>query len=77
MPRCVQLDNPITKEREFAGLMEAMEDYQLRVGYLLTEDTNGQEYIDVNGETCIIHIIPIWQWLLSENGGQALDPVSP
>lgn len=52
----VHLDNPELKEREFSGLREAMQRYQLKTGLILTENTEFQE----DG----INVVPVWKWLL-------------
>lgn len=54
---CVHLDDPKTKERELAGLNEAMTQYNLPTGLIITLDTIGQEDN--------IQIMPIWRWLLT------------
>lgn len=61
---CVSLDNEKTKEREIAGLVEAMQTYQLTTGFILTEDTNTQETILVKEKEYHITILPIWLWCL-------------
>lgn len=45
-----------TKQREYEGLHEAMQCYNLNQGLILTEET---EYRDGN-----ITVLPIWKWLL-------------
>jgi len=54
--------NDSNKSREFAGLLEAMNMFNLREGIILTEDLEFEEERD--GKT--IHIIPIWKWLIRE-----------
>jgi uncharacterized protein len=54
-----------TKQRELQGLLEALEQYDLQFGYLLTENESGEEKITHHGKTYLIHIIPVWQWLLA------------
>lgn len=62
---CVSLDNDKTKAREIAGLVEAMEAYQLTTGLILTNDTSSQESIIVNEKRYQITILPVWLWCLS------------
>lgn len=50
-----------TREREIAGIKEAMQTYQLKTGLILTE--NEEEIIE--NEEGKIYILPIWKWLLS------------
>lgn len=48
------------KNREIDGLIEAMNTYGLKEGFIITE--NDQSTLEV--ETFQIKIIPIWKWLL-------------
>ncbi len=50
------------KEREVAGLAEAMDKFKLREGLILTYD---QEEVILNGNKKII-VKPIWKWLLEK-----------
>lgn len=53
---CAELNAQDTRKREYEGLLEAMEVYQLKEGLILTEDEEGSEkYVTVK---------PIWKWLL-------------
>lgn len=52
--------NQKTRDREVAGLIGAMEDYQLTSGTVVTFDQ--EEEIKVNKH--IIKVMPIWKWLL-------------
>ena len=56
------LSDPEVKNREFRGLLEAMEIYQLKEGIILTMDEEGLEEINQRQ----VKIIPIWKWLLME-----------
>lgn len=49
------------KEREIEGLLEALEEYDLRDGLILTEDDTDE--IHVSGRKIVIQ--PIWQWCLT------------
>lgn len=57
---CTSLDNLEVKKREVEGLLEALECYNLDSGLILTED---EDYI-INYDRFIIHVKPIWKWLL-------------
>ena len=57
------LENHETKNREIAGLMDAMNKYNLKSGLILTYDEESTE--EHNGKTVIIK--PIWKWLLERN----------
>lgn len=58
---CAEWTDDKVKEREIAGLQEALEAYELSQGWILTEDK--EETLQLNGKT--IFIVPIWKWLLS------------
>lgn len=50
-----------TKKREIAGAIEAMTEFGLSEGYILTLEE--EETIQGNGNT--IHILPVWRWCLT------------
>lgn len=54
------LDNAKTEEREIAGLIAAMEEFNLKTGLVITQ--NQEEERKINGK--LIKIIPAWKWLL-------------
>ena len=56
---CYLLDAS-NKEREIAGLLEAMETFHLKEGLLLTQEQ--EEEITENGKK--IKVLPVWKWLL-------------
>jgi predicted AAA+ superfamily ATPase len=64
MQVCLQLSNPETKRREIAGLTEALELYDLKTGYIITEDEENTETITYKNKKYTIQIMPIWKWLL-------------
>lgn len=59
------LENQTTRERELAGLLEAMQRYELETGIIITKDTFSEETITVDDKTYQVQLIPIWSWLLS------------
>jgi len=59
---CDELDDPAVRDREIAGLRDAMEAYDLHDGTLLTRDHFEPEAGDN------IRILPVWYWLLAGNG---------
>lgn len=61
---CYSLEDQTTKEREFAGLLEAMKIFNLEQGLILTMDESGLEKINHDGQVKTIKIIPVWEWLL-------------
>ena len=59
---CLSLDSEETRQREIAGLVEAMNTYSLHAGLILTES---QEEELILNDDCKISILPVWKWLLS------------
>lgn len=62
---CQHLYDPKTKQREIAGLIEALKRFSLKEGYLLTDNTESIEQHTNDGSSYTVHIIPIWKWLLN------------
>ena len=60
---CLILDNSVTKKREVDGLIEALKEYQLKEGLILTLDK--EEELIVEGKKIIIK--PVWKWLLEKD----------
>ncbi len=60
---CVEMDHPETRDRELAGLIEAMETYSLVTGLIITDDIFFEEPVNINGKPVIIKAIPAWHWL--------------
>ncbi|MBU2523558.1 MAG: ATP-binding protein [Nanoarchaeota archaeon] len=58
---CYEL-NEENREREIAGLMEAMEKFKLKEGLLLTNSQ--EEEIKLTGKNIIVR--PVWKWLLEK-----------
>jgi predicted AAA+ superfamily ATPase len=56
------LENKQTKEREIAGLHEAMNFHGLQEGLILTENEN----FDIDSEETTIKVRPIYRWLLQK-----------
>lgn len=54
------LSNLKTKEREIAGLLEAMNKFNLNAGLIITQEQ--EDKIKVGRKT--INIVPLWKWLL-------------
>lgn len=52
--------NEINQTREYAGLIEALEEFNLKEGLILTNDQ--EKTIKINGKN--IKILPVWKWLL-------------
>jgi uncharacterized protein len=61
---CRSIENADTKSREINGLQEAMQQYDLYNGLIITEDE--EEVIMLN--ECTIQVIPAWKWLLGYGG---------
>lgn len=58
---CHSLADPVTRKREIDGLLEAMDEFNLRQGLILT--TEESDAIRANGRT--IDVMPVWYWLLT------------
>ena len=58
------LANHDTKQREIHGLLEAMQQYHLTTGLILTNDEECEEQIKLDNYSYKILIQPIWKWLL-------------
>lgn len=57
----LKMDSPQTREREIAGVREAMQAYSLSKGYILTFE--GKETIIFDDGT-IVEVVPVWEWIL-------------
>lgn len=57
---CYDIRN--AKEREQKGLLEALNNFKLKEGTIITHDYEDEEEI----EGKIIHYIPLWKWLLQK-----------
>ncbi|MBI5072226.1 ATP-binding protein [Candidatus Woesearchaeota archaeon] len=55
----LSLQDESVKKRELKGLMEAINIYNLKEGFIVTEAE--KESIEVEGKK--IHIIPLYEWL--------------
>ena len=68
---CLSLQDATTKKRELQGLTEAMESYGLEQGSILTEsDKISTIQLQHNNNKYVVHIIPIWWWLLDKDLGR-------
>ena len=56
------MDNVVTKKREVDGLIEALKEYKLKEGLILTFD-KGEEFV-LDDKKIIIK--PVWKWLLEK-----------
>lgn len=59
---CLVLDNVVTKKREIDGLIEALKEFNLKEGLILTLDKE-EEFVIGNKK---IIIKPVWKWLLEK-----------
>ena len=57
----LKMDSPQTREREIAGVREAMQAYSLSKGYILTFE--GKETINFDDGT-IVEVVPVWEWIM-------------
>lgn len=63
---CYSMESDKTRQQEIAGLLDAMETYQLSEGLILTEHEHAQlEETGKNGAVYKITVMPISKWLLS------------
>ncbi len=62
---CTELYNPTTREREIAGLMEALQSYNLERGVILTEHQEENIELKINDKIVSIHIFPVWKWAVT------------
>ena len=60
---CLIFDNTATKKREVDGLIEALKEYKLKDGLILTLDK--EEELVLEDKKIIIK--PVWKWLLEKN----------
>ncbi len=58
----VSLENHETYKREIDGLINAMKEYNLKNGTIITR--NERKSLEIDGLT--INVVPIWQWLLEK-----------
>ncbi len=61
---CVSLSDPDTKAREFNGLLDAMQQYKLSEGLILTYNEEAEESFELDGNSYKIKIMPVWKWML-------------
>lgn len=59
---CWEMDEKETRKRELAGLLDALSNYKLSEGLILTE--SNEDEIQIENKT--IRVIPVWKWLLSK-----------
>ena len=66
---CYDLSDDETKQREIAGLVEAMTIYQLKQGWIINLTESDNIEIKINNKLHHIEIISIWAWIVSKNDG--------
>jgi len=57
---CFEIELPEVKEREISAILEAMKEFHIREGIIITSDFEGEEKI----KNRKIKYIPLWKWLL-------------
>lgn len=55
--------DPVTKKREIEGICEALSQYKLKQGLILTED----EHDSLKVKSLVIKVLPLWYWLLTQS----------
>jgi hypothetical protein len=58
---CWKLDEK-NRKRELAGLKNAMDEFEIPEGLILTNEEAEENSVDVNGKKA--EIVPVWRWLL-------------
>jgi predicted AAA+ superfamily ATPase len=58
---CWNMEDKKTREREVGALAEAMKEFKLKEGLIITENEEGVE----KAEAGTIRIVPLWKWLLA------------
>lgn len=61
----LSLEDPDTKEREFNGLIEAMQTYELEKGLIITKDEEFSQEITVGNKVYQVDVLPAWKWMLT------------
>jgi uncharacterized protein len=61
---CLDISNQSTFKREIGPLLEVMKKFDLKVGYIITDNTEKVMGFD----DVTIKIIPVWKWLLGIDG---------
>lgn len=64
----LNMSSPQTREREIAGVREAMQAYSLSKGYIITFE--GKETITFEDNT-VVEVIPAWEWMLQYDPAKA------
>lgn len=54
------MTDPKTRQREFEGLLEAMQAYGLKEGFIITMEEKEEAHFDEKA----IHVLPAWEWML-------------
>jgi predicted AAA+ superfamily ATPase len=67
---CAGFENAKTKEREIAGLAEAMDTHHLDTGVIITLDDEEEIFLGKKK----LRIIPAWKWLLTVSGENNAPP---
>ena len=57
---CWNVEDKKTKEREVEGLLEALKEFKLKEGSVITEAFEGEEIIGKKK----VKFIPLWKWAL-------------
>ncbi len=60
---CLNLEDEKTRKREYEGLLEALECYSLREGYILTEREEETKEIEYKMISYKVITKPVWKWL--------------
>jgi len=61
---CRDIEDPETKKREIKALLEAMREFKLKQGLVITEDKEGEEKMKSKGKSYTVKFVPLWKWFL-------------
>lgn len=63
----VTLTDPKTRERELAGLAEAIRCYHPEHAIILTLDESETCELHIENKRHLVSVIPVWKWMLSHS----------
>lgn len=58
------LREPETREREFSGLLDAMQAYNLNEGLILTLEESDSTVLNIDDRNYKVMVKPVWKWML-------------
>lgn len=61
--------NEMNQSREINGLCDALYEYDLKEGLILTESTEEKRIVEYKGKEFVVNIVPIWKWSMQRGAG--------